>query len=52
MKKIYKYMCKQACSYVFIQETDIKAHVCTYFIQLALTFIPHYIIIVKGLFNP
>ena len=32
----------------------IKAHVLMYFLHLVLTFIPHYIIMVKGLFltNP
>ena len=45
-----KYMktCKQACSYVFIQENYVKAHVLVYFLHLVLTFIPHYIIMVKG----
>ena len=49
MEKIHENMCKQACSYVFIQETYIKAHVLMYFLQLVLTFTPHYIIMVKGL---
>ena len=46
--------CKQACSYVCIQEHYIK-HVfsCIFSMhaiaQLVLTFTPHYIIMVKGL---
>ena len=39
--------CKQACSYVFILENYIKAHVPMYFLQFLLTFTPHYIIKVK-----
>ena len=49
MEKIQENRCKQACSYVFIQENYIKAHVCLYFLHLVLTFTPHYIIMVKGL---
>ena len=50
MEKIHENMCKQACSYVFIhvQENYVKAHVLVYFLQLVLTFIPHYIIMVKA----
>ena len=48
MEKIHKNMCKQACC-VFIQENYIKAHVLMYFLQLVLTFTPHYIIMVKWL---
>ena len=48
MEKIQENRCKQACSYVFIQENDIKAHVCLYFLHLVLTFTPHYIIMVKA----
>ena len=44
-----KITCKQACSYVFVQENYIKAHVLMYFLHLVLTFTPHYIIMVKGL---
>ena len=32
--------------YVFIHENYIKAHVLMYFLQLVLTFIPHYIVMV------
>ena len=35
--------------YVFKQENYIRAHVLMYFLQLVLTFTPHYIIMVKGL---
>ena len=31
MEKIQENMCKQACSYVCVQEHYIKAHVCLYF---------------------
>ena len=52
---MYKNMCKQARSYVFIQVNYIStcSHACMYFLQLVLTFTPinHYIIKVKGLFN-
>ena len=42
-------MCKQACSYVFIPEKYIKAHIILmYYFQLVL---PHCIITVKGLFS-
>ena len=42
-------MCKQACSYVFIPEKYIKAHIILmYYFQLVL---PHCIIMVKGLFS-
>ena len=50
MEKIHENTCKQACSYVFKQENYIKAHVLMYFLQLVLTFTPHYIIMVKGLY--
>ena len=50
MEKIHENMCKQAYSYVFVQENYIKAHVLMYFLQLVLTFTLHYIIVVKGLF--
>ena len=50
MEKIQENICKQACSYVFVQENYIKAHVLMYFLHLMLTFTPHYIIMVKGLF--
>ena len=40
MKKIQENICKQACSYVFVQENYIKAHVLMYFLQLVLTFTP------------
>ena len=50
MEKIQENICKQACLYVFVQENYIKAHVCSYFLHLVLTFTPHYIIMVKGLF--
>ena len=43
MEKIHENTCKQACSYVFKQENYM------YFLQLVLTFTPHYIIMVKGL---
>ena len=36
--------------YVFKQENYIKAHVLMYFLQLVLTFTPHYNIMVNGLF--
>ena len=36
MEKIHENMCKQACSYVFIQVNYIKAHVLAYFLQLVL----------------
>ena len=49
MEKIQENTCKQACSYVFIQENYIKANVLMYFLLLVLTFTPHYIIMVKGL---
>ena len=49
MEKIQENICKQACSYVFVQENYIKAHVLMYFLHLVLTFTPHYIIMVKGL---
>ena len=49
MEKIHENTCKQACSYVFKQENYIKARVLMYFLQLVLTFTPHYIIMVKGL---
>ena len=49
MKKIHENTCKQVCSYVFKQANYIKAHVLMYFLQLVLTFTPHYIIMVKGL---
>ena len=49
MEKIQENICKQACLYVFVQENYIKAHVLMYFLHLVLTFIPHYIIMVKGL---
>ena len=49
MEKIQENICKQACSYVFVQENYIKAHVCLYFLHLVLTFTPHYIIMVKDL---
>ena len=48
MEKIHENTCKQACPYVFKQENYIKAHVLMYFLQLVLTFTPHYIV-VKGL---
>ena len=48
MEKIQKNICKQACSYVFVQENYIKAHVLMYFLHLVLTFTPHYIIMVKA----
>ena len=51
MEKIQENICKQACSYVFVQENYIKAHVLMYFLHLVLTFIPHYIIMVKGLYQ-
>ena len=35
-----KIICKQACSYVFVQENYIKAHVLMYFLHLMLTFTP------------
>ena len=47
MEKIQENICKQACSYVFVQENYIKAHVLMYFLHLVLTFTPHYIIMVK-----
>ena len=47
MEKIQENICKQACLYVFVQENYIKAHVLMY---LVLTFTPHYIIMVKGLY--
>ena len=50
MEKIHENTCKQACAYVFKQENYIKAHVLMYFLQLVLTFTPHYIIMVMGLF--
>ena len=49
MEIIQENICKQACSYVFVQENYIKAHVLMYFLHLVLTFTPHYIIMVKGL---
>ena len=49
MEKIQENICKQACSYVFVQENYIKAHVLMYFLHSVLTFTPHYIIMVKGL---
>ena len=49
MEKIHENTCKQACYYVFKQENYIKARVLMYFLQLVLTFTPHYIIMVKGL---
>ena len=49
MEKIHENTCKQACSYVFKQENYIKVRVLMYFLQLVLTFTPHYIIMVKGL---
>ena len=53
MEKIQEnIICKQACSYVFVQENHIKAHVLMYLLHLVLTFIPHYIIMVKGLLSP
>ena len=52
MEKIQENRCKQACSYVFVQENYIKAHVLMYFLHLVLTFTPHYIIMVKGLLSP
>ena len=39
MEKMHE-KCKQACSYVFIQENYIKAHVLMYLLQLVLTFTP------------
>ena len=30
------------CSYVFVQEYYIKAHICLYFLHLVLPFVPHY----------
>ena len=51
MEKIQENICKQACSYVFVLENYIKAHVLMYFLHLVLTFTPHYIIMVKGLFG-
>ena len=51
MEKIQENRCKQECSYVFVHAKYIKAHVCLYFLHLMLTFIPHYIIMVKGLFQ-
>ena len=50
MEKTPENICKRACSYVFVQETYIKAHILMYFLHLVLTFTPHYIIMVKGLF--
>ena len=40
MEKIQENICKQACSYVFVQENYIKAHVLMYFLHLMLTFTP------------
>ena len=42
MEKIQENICKQACSYVFVQDNFIKAHVLMYmyFLHLALTFTP------------
>ena len=51
MEKIQENICKQACSYVFVRENYIKAHVLMYFLHLVLTFTPHYIIMVKGLLS-
>ena len=51
MEKIQENICKQACSYVFVQENYIQAHVVMYFLHLVLTFTPHYIIMVKGLLD-
>ena len=51
MEKIHENTCKQACSYVSKQENYIRARVLMYFLQLVLTFTPHYIIMVKGLFQ-
>ena len=52
MEKIQEnILCKQACSYVFVQVNYIKAHVLMYFFHLVLTFTPHYIIMVKGLLS-
>ena len=51
MEKIQENICKQACSYIFVQENYIKAHVLMYFLHLVLTFTPHYIIMVKGLLS-
>ena len=42
----YRKTCKPF--YIFVQETYIKVHVCLYFLHLVLTFILHYIIMVKG----
>ena len=50
MEKIQENICKQACSYVFVQESYIKA--LMYFLHLVLTFTPHYIVMVKGLLRP
>ena len=46
-----KNICKQACSFVFVQENYIKAHVLMYFLHLVLTFTAHYIIMVKDLYT-
>ena len=54
MEKIQENICKQACSYVFVQENYIEAHVLMDFLHLVLTFTPpppQYIIMVKGLLN-
>ena len=51
MEKIQENICKQACSYVFVQENYIKAHVLMYFLHLVLTSTPHYIIMIKGLLH-
>ena len=40
---------KYVLIYVFIQENYIRTHIFMYFLQLVLTFTPHYIIMVKGL---
>ena len=34
MEKIQENICKQACSYVFVQDNYIKAHVLMYFLRL------------------
>ena len=46
-----KYRKTYVNKYVFVHENYIKAHVCLYFLHLVLTFTPHYIIMVKGLFS-
>ena len=50
MEKIYANICFDVVVLYKNMKTCLFTHVLLYFLYLVLTFIPHYIIMVKGLF--